>query len=137
MELFLNVLWLLIVVGVLCVWRGYWVRGRRRSRREPLQECAAITCALILLFFAISLSDDLRVDTILSDDCSIGRRHSWVSYHADRAGHSIQPVGTPILPAGALLDPQLVELELVPISPRTNTVHLSESSSNRAPPFIR
>jgi hypothetical protein len=76
MELFLNCLWALIGVFIMCLWRTRWMRQRRDGRREPLREWTAIACALVLLFFAVSLSDDLHAEVMLSDDCFTGRRHS-------------------------------------------------------------
>jgi hypothetical protein len=77
METFLNVLWLFIAAGVVAKWRTHWVHQRRRqrhSRRNPAQEWTAVGCALILLFFAVSLTDDLHFDVVLFDECATGRR---------------------------------------------------------------
>ena len=60
MELFLNFLWALIALVALGVWRACWMREQRSQRRDPVREWAAVVCALVLLFFAVSLSDDLH-----------------------------------------------------------------------------
>lgn len=86
MELFLNILWLLIATCALIFWRLVWKRQARSSRPEPLQEWTAFACALVFVFFAVSLSDDLHAEVILADDCAAGRHHSvaWVCGHASQ-----------------------------------------------------
>lgn len=94
MELFLNILWLLIATCALALWRLVWKRQARSSRPEPLQEWTAFACALVFVFFAVSLSDDLHADVILADDCARGRHHSlvWACSHPSQeskvAAHS-------------------------------------------------
>jgi hypothetical protein len=75
MEAFLNILWLVIAASALFVWRTRWMRTPRKAGRKPVQEWAAMVCALVLLFFAVSLTDDLHAEVMLSDDCFAGRRH--------------------------------------------------------------
>ncbi len=84
MELFLNILWVMIALGALGVWRIVWKRQPREFSRTPLQQWTAIACALVFVFFAVSLSDDLQAATILADDCASGRHHSlvWNCGHA-------------------------------------------------------
>jgi hypothetical protein len=77
METFLNILWLMIAAGVLAVWRTRWVHQRRKqrdTRRNSSQEWTAVGCALVLLFFAVSLTDDLHFEIVLFDECAMGRR---------------------------------------------------------------
>jgi hypothetical protein len=78
MELSLNILWVMISLGALGVWRIVWKRQPRQFSRTPLQQWTAIACALVFVFFAVSLSDDLQAATILADDCASGRHHSMV-----------------------------------------------------------
>jgi len=95
METFLNVLWLCIAAGVVAKWRTHWVHQRRQqrhARRNPAREWTAVGCALILLFFAVSLTDDLHFDAILFDECATGRRSTVGTcvHHAPQgrtAGH--------------------------------------------------
>jgi len=87
MELFLNILWLVISLGALAVWRFGWIREERRVSRKPWQQWTAFAVALIFVFFAVSLSDDLHAEAILADDCARGRHHSlsWnCGLHAER-----------------------------------------------------
>ena len=79
MELFLNILWVLIALGALGIWRLDWKRQERRSRPKPLTEWTAFVCVLVFVFFAVSLSDDLHAEAILADDCARGRHHALVS----------------------------------------------------------
>jgi hypothetical protein len=73
MELFLNFLWVLMAVFGLSVWRICWA-PRRSGRREPLHEWTAIVAALVFLFFAVSLSDDLHSNLVLFEESANGRR---------------------------------------------------------------
>lgn len=75
-ELFLNMLWLLMAAGVLWTWRAHWVHQRKRTLGRSLQEWTAVSVALILLFFAVSMTDDLHADLVLFDECSTSRRGS-------------------------------------------------------------
>jgi hypothetical protein len=76
MESFLNLLWVAIAAGAFCFWRTRWLHERRDRRREPLREWTAFACALVLLFFAVSLTDDLHFELMIFDECSVSRRHS-------------------------------------------------------------
>src|ERR1700722_7679224 len=108
MELFLNILWLLVALGLLGIWRARWVRQRRDARRNPLAECAAVGCVLVMLFFAISLSDDLHLNVALCDEISTGRSHSgvWVS------GHDTSPSGRVLSESGAGILPRISPLKV-------------------------
>ena len=90
MELFLNLLWVLIALGLLGTWRMQWVHQRRRTRRHSVQEWAAISVALVLLFFAVSLTDDLHSELLLMAECSGNRRSLVCSISA----HQFLPSGT-------------------------------------------
>jgi hypothetical protein len=76
MESFLNLLWVAIAAGAFCYWRTRWLHERRDHSREPLREWTAFACALVLLFFAVSLTDDLHSELVIFDECSTSRRHS-------------------------------------------------------------
>ena len=76
MELFLNILWLLVAIGIVGAWRMRWVRHGRKAQHNPLVEWTAIGCALVLLFFPMSLTDDLHFDIVLFSESSATRRHS-------------------------------------------------------------
>ena len=72
-EVLLNLLWLLIAAVMVVVWRARWVHQRPVARRSILQESIALACSLVLLFFVVSLSDDLREEVLVCDVCSASR----------------------------------------------------------------
>ena len=76
MELFLNLLWLSIALGALGAWGFRYSYRRPHTRSKWLAELTALSCALVFLFFAVSLTDDLHEDVILCDDCAAKRRHA-------------------------------------------------------------
>lgn len=76
METLLNLVWVMIAATVIIIWRTRWTHLPRSIRRKPIEEWTALACALVLLFFAISLTDDLHAEIILAEDCFAGRRHS-------------------------------------------------------------
>jgi hypothetical protein len=100
MESFLNLLWVAIALGVFGVWRVYWVRQRGDAIRRPLLEWTAFGCALVLLFFAVSLTDDLHPELVLFDECSTSRRQTSLCacpHHAQHNGNGVGSSGTAIL----------------------------------------
>jgi hypothetical protein len=114
MELFLNLLWLLIALTGLAFWRLVWARQPRLAPRAPLRECTAFVYAAVLLFFPISLSDDLHSDLLLFDICSSGRRQSIAPLHS---GASHQTENSASSPQAAIPGP-FAALEL-PCNPAT------------------
>jgi len=91
-ELLLNLLWLSIALGATAVWRLSWARDRVAAPRDSFREWTAFACALVFLFFAVSLTDDLHQDVFLSDECSIARRHGSSAVHAVDSGGTATPV---------------------------------------------
>src|SRR5579864_8295167 len=116
MELFLNILWVAIAVGALGVWRIVWRRQPRRSPHKPLQEWTAFTCALVFVFFAVSLSDDLQAATILAEDCASGRHHSlvWSCGHASHPGAGATHTSLPAAPSTPFLGPLQIVSRIAP-----------------------
>jgi hypothetical protein len=90
MELFLNILWLMIAVGALCVWRVRWVRQPGCRQRTSMQQWTAFLTALVLLFFAVSLTDDLHSEIVLYDECASGRKSSMVCSCGHPAAHGVK-----------------------------------------------
>ena len=89
MELLLNLLWLLIAIALLCVWRTQWSNQRRGTDRRHLQEWSAVSLALVLLFFAVSMSDDMHSEIVALEEFSANKRHQ---IHASAAHPLMQPV---------------------------------------------
>jgi hypothetical protein len=82
MELLLNLLWLLVAAALVCVWRTQWVNQRRGTDRRHLQEWSAVSLALVLLFFAVSMSDDMHSEIVALEDCSANKRDQIQAYAA-------------------------------------------------------
>jgi hypothetical protein len=108
MESFLNILWVAIAAVAFGFWRTRWLHDRSERRRDPLREWTAFACALVLLFFVVSLTDDLHSELVIFDECSAGRRHSLALVRS----HDGPPHPTFALSSGvamqqyvALLDP--------------------------------
>jgi hypothetical protein len=76
MELFLNVLWLAMATAALCVWRVRWTHQMRERDPEPWRQWTAFASALVLLFFMVSLTDDLHSELVYFEECTASRRHT-------------------------------------------------------------
>jgi hypothetical protein len=134
MEAFLNFLWVLIAAAALGFWRTRWQREQREARRDPLREWTAIGCALVLLFFAVSLSDDLHSEAILSDGCATFRTHAAWSCHAGHRGNDLHAPAPAVLASLSSI-PKLRETDPVVIySQRLNWFFPVHVFSGRAPP---
>ncbi len=137
MEAFLNLLWVLIAVGALGTWRGCWMREQRAQRRDPVREWAAVVCALVLLFFAVSLSDDLHTNPMLLEESGGGRRHSVIRDMGQAAPDSSSHVAahSAALNAGCFLASPGSRFVLIELLHEANSVSLATGvSSGRAPP---
>lgn len=111
MEIALNLLWLALAVVALLVWK-------LRLSRRPLPESPflsnnvrliALCCALVLLFFVISVSDDLQQATGLVEDAA-SRTSTPFKSKFNRAGShdaSRAPADAAILGGGQLLFPRV------------------------------
>jgi hypothetical protein len=75
MEIFLNLLWVAIALALLSWWRFSWAVQPREYKHAAWRQWAAVVCALIFLFFMVSLTDDLHSDLMIFEECSAGRRH--------------------------------------------------------------
>ncbi len=82
MELFLNLLWLLIAV----VSVAYWCRHAPPDAAKRRPQCIALACALLLLFPVISLTDDLHAEVMLIEDGNTAKRHAGSA--AGAVGHA-------------------------------------------------
>jgi hypothetical protein len=95
MELFLNLLWLCVSLGTLGAWGLRCSSQGSQTLSKRLAELTALSCALVFLFFAVSLTDDLHADVILFDDGAVKGHHAFV-WDCCHASHQI---------AGRLHDP--------------------------------
>jgi hypothetical protein len=135
MELFLNLLWLLIAAGLLSLWRTCWLPQKSDRRREPLCEWTAMGCALVLLFFAVSLTDDLHTEAMLLDECAASRRHSISSYHPQQANRIVPEAGPAILPRITKIDPPQVTSSVVCLPLYPGPIFTRQMPCGRAPPI--
>lgn len=136
MELFLNCLWVVIATVIIGLWRTRWTREHRDVRRDPLREWTAITCALVLLFFAVSLSDDLHAEVMLSDDCFTSRRHSSSAHSTSHSGKTVRTLAVAIAPDLPPMEASREIGRVVIFEPRCTSFILCNEASGRAPPFF-
>lgn len=139
MESFLNLLWVAIAAVAFSFWRTRWRHDRSERRRDPLREWTAFACALVLLFFAVSLTDDLHSELVIFDECSASRRHSTALVCQRHAPHDRlikQFYGTAILPAVASLG-LLPWRGIILLAARFTCLPLmSRLALSRAPPTV-
>lgn len=139
MELFLNILWLMIALGALAVWHLDWKRQQRPSPPKPLQEWTAFACALVFVFFAVSLSDDLHAAEILADDCATGRHHSLVWNCGHRAHQSATCAHAPsiaVFPHASSSVPVRVFAQIAPVALTFAPAADLDLAASRAPPVF-
>lgn len=136
MESILNLLWVLIALGALGVWRVYWAREGREGHRNVLRECTAIACALVFLFFAVSLTDDLHFGLTIFDECAGARRHAaiWTGAAADSHGVKVHPAGAADLPHDLGFDSFDVTARFQAAEQISSSVLGRVSFAGRAPP---
>ena len=138
MESFLNILWVAMALATFGVWRMNWLHQRRDSRREPLRDWTAFACALVLLFFAVSLTDDLHSDLVIFDECSMARRHAnglFTPHHASDKLKTAQASAAAILPTGSTRSLRWVAT-IVPVPGSSGVRVVALALSGRAPPAL-
>lgn len=137
MESFLNLLWVAIALSAFGVWRVYWVRQHRDGLRQPFLEWTAFACALVLLFFVVSLTDDLHSELVIFDECSTSRRQTSLCtgpHHGQNDATGPNAPFAAILPQLAL-NSALQEISLLAAVPRSGPVFLEgDLASGRSPP---
>jgi len=76
MELLLNLVWLAVALAGFGLWWTRWSRASRDGGTQwgPLRSAIGLSCVLVLLFFAISLTDDLHAVPALAEDTRSTRR---------------------------------------------------------------
>lgn len=75
METTLNLIWLLVTIAAIWLWRFRWSVSRENRRHTLRMESVAMVCVLALLFPVISLTDDLHPETVAVDAAS-GKRNA-------------------------------------------------------------
>jgi hypothetical protein len=135
MEQFLNLLWLAIALITTLIWRMGWLRERRSGHYAPLHEAARLGCALLLLFFTISMTDDLHAEMILIEGSD--QRHSIVIPSPDQTFHggiSMWTAFVAILPARVALELHHAAHDLSPAVEICQSVTEKPLPPDRSPP---
>ena len=138
METFLNLVWVLLVVVALWVWQRRWVRQRAASQRNPLQEWTAFACVMVLMFYVVSMTDDLHPEILLCDGCSTGRRSLLVrpaAQHPLARGHAPSSLSAAILPRVDSPNPQSAAGAIAPSAHTAILYFAGDRSIARAPPI--
>jgi hypothetical protein len=137
MELFLNLLWLMIALVALgmfhrSVGRDAGSAGQRRNG------WVALVCALVLLFFVISLTDDLHQEVVFIEDASLSRKQVTAlhSVHAQApAAHHAHHLFAAIVPEAAFSPELTLAQRLAALSSRCATSRIF-SEPGRGPPLL-
>ncbi len=84
MELGLNLLWLLLAMASVAIWRRQRSRSLRRQQLLGWRGLIAIGCVLVLLFPVISITDDLHAEQAMIEDSNPVKRtlRGWGTSHA-------------------------------------------------------
>jgi len=139
-ELFLNIVWVVVAAAVLGTWRINWVHQRKRTLLRSIWEWTSICVVLVLLFFAVSMTDDLHSDLIVFEECSSSRRNSVLVVAGPEQDSSVPALHTDFAvaaPPVASLDAPLHALHVVePFTPRIKYRLDGDTASSRAPPFV-
>jgi hypothetical protein len=128
MELLLNLTWFALAAAML----GGFAGRVLPDRKQFLLALAALGCALLLLFPAVSISDDLHRQPFFAEDSSAGKRLVSVAVHATRA-YQLLWLGCS-LPVGLLLRLQVRRLRCDGHETRYLVLLLDRSPLGRAPP---
>jgi hypothetical protein len=139
METTLNLVWLVVALAAIWLWRFRWAVSRQNPRYGNRMEAAAMVCFLALLFPVISLTDDLHPETV-AVDASSGKRNAYLI-----------AAGTPHVRAATVIpgthwaagmnsrpfaEVKLVQAEFVQIAKLHDPSSLTSSSPGRSPPSL-
>ncbi len=139
MELFLNILWVLIVLTGTCVWRMRWAHHLRARQHETWRQWTAFACAMVLLFFVVSLTDDLHAELVLFEESSSSRRHATClscQHHSSRTVRAKAPHDSAILPASPVVVPLVFSTFIFQLSENFRPPLTAKISSGRDPPVF-
>jgi hypothetical protein len=91
MELTLNLIWLFGAAATLAVFAAYRDRDPRRTRpgNSKWYPLIALCCALIILFFVISVSDDLQDQQVMSEECQPSRALPRLTSQSSADKHAV------------------------------------------------
>jgi hypothetical protein len=137
MELFLNILWSVIAVAGLCVWRVSWAGQTRQREHASWRQWTAFVCALVLLFFMVSLTDDLHSELVVFEECSAGRRHAACQACPQHAPQKTDAARTsyPVFPMPSFVHVLTQSGLVVPERQSAENFFQAHRSFGRAPPL--
>jgi hypothetical protein len=138
METFLNLVWLVITVAALWLWRFRWTVSRQDPEHSPRMQAVAMVCFLALLFPVISLTDDLHPETAVVDAASGKRNACLIAASASHVRTAPLSSGTHSafgMTSGPYDIDGYIFFELVPKPRFHDPGSLSNSSSGRSPPI--
>jgi hypothetical protein len=97
MELTLNLVWVCVAIVAILA-QIVTLSGNGASLRRPasyVRKLIAMSCALVILFFVISMTDDLHNEQVLVEDRKSSRNAAVTATAANPA--SLRPVPTHLL----------------------------------------
>lgn len=73
MELTLNLIWVCVAIVGILVQIVMLSRASAERRESPWRKAVAMGCALVILFFVISMTDDLHNQTLVFEESKLSR----------------------------------------------------------------
>ena len=139
MEATLNLLWLVIALAGVWLWRFRWSVSRQDRKHSLKIEAVAMVCVLALLFPVISLTDDLHPETVAVDAAS-GKRNACLiaagvtHVRATSLGPGTHRAAAIAARPFAAICGRSSKLVLLPKPCKLNS--LASSSAGRSPPSV-
>jgi len=139
METFLNLVWLVITVAAIWLWRFRWSVSSHDLKHGRQMQAVAMVCLLALLFPVISLTDDLHPETV-AVDASVGKRNACL-VAASAAPVRAADLSSAIHFAAGIVPslftkPGLTFVDSVSKLNSQNPSWLARNSSGRSPPPV-
>jgi hypothetical protein len=137
METTLNLIWLVVTIAAVCIWRFRWSVSRENPRHSTRIEVIAIICVLALLFPVISLTDDLHPEIVPADTVSSKRNHCLLvagNSHPEKSKSLLHAHAFYALSSHSFLELEIVASRILPpeISfPFSSSIFIGQG---RAPP---
>ncbi len=138
MEQFLNLFWLAIVLVTTLTWRTVSARQQRGNHYRSLQHAAALGSAFLLLFFPLSMTDDLHPEIMLVE--AGDQRHLIVLACPDQPSHGgtvVWATCVAIVPAREALESLRPSYDLSPVVEVCRSVFEKDHPPDRSPPASR
>jgi hypothetical protein len=137
METILNLIWLVVTLAGVWVWRFRWFPSRGNQRERIFPEAIAALCLIALLFPVISLTDDLHPEIMIAECASAKRSLSLIiagGRHAHDSTATRHTHAQSALLAVPLARIDQFSADLVHAAQGMQTISSSDVRSARAPP---